>query len=110
MERLRGLWALLVGGAGLGLLMLYLDPITDQHDCPNWGGNGNASAFHDENWDLYLPLLCVAWMVAVLVEQFLPPARRGPGDLSRGLRALAAALITVTASCCGVLPLSLMCH
>jgi hypothetical protein len=77
---------------------------------PELGGAGNASAFRDERWDLYLPLLCAAWIAAVLIEQFLPPARRGPEGLSRGVRALAAALVTVTASCCGVLPLTLICH
>ncbi|WP_426507026.1 hypothetical protein ACPPVO_53130 [Dactylosporangium sp. McL0621] len=107
MERLRGLWACLAGLAGLVLLVLYLDPITDKHQCPNWGANGNASAFRDERWDVYLPLLVVVWIGAVLVEQVLPPARRSP---ARGVRAVAAVVVAVVAGCCGGFPLIVMCR
>ncbi|WP_433209815.1 hypothetical protein ACQP00_46025 [Dactylosporangium sp. CS-047395] len=107
MSRLSGLWACTVGFIGLLLLLWYLHPITDQRQCPNWGANGNASAFVDERWDLRLPLLIVAWLVAVLVEQALPPARRSP---TRGARAVAAVLVPVVAGCCGVFPLLIVCH
>ena len=108
MRLLRGLWAALTGLAGLVLLLLYLDPITDQRRCPNWGANGNASAFGDERWDhLYLPLLVLAWLGAVLIEQVLPPARRSP---ARGARALAAVAVVVLAGCCGTFPLIVMCR
>ncbi|MER7280745.1 hypothetical protein ABT369_40565 [Dactylosporangium sp. NPDC000244] len=107
MERLRGLWACLIGFAVLAVLVLYLNPITDQRQCPNWGGNGNASAFRDDRWDLYLPLLCTVWLAAVIVEQALPSARRSE---TRGARALAAVLITVGVGCCGVGPLLVVCR
>ncbi|MFI5916771.1 hypothetical protein [Dactylosporangium sp. NPDC051541] len=110
MNRLSGLWACLVGGAALLTLVLYLDPITDQRDCPNWGGNGNASAYGDERWDYGMLLLCALWMLAVLVEQFLPPARRGRTTAGGAWRTVAAGFVTVIASCCGIAPIGLNCH
>ncbi|GAA3454688.1 hypothetical protein [Dactylosporangium matsuzakiense] len=110
MSRLSGLWACIAGGAALVLLVLYLDPITDQRDCPNWGAAGNASAYGDERWDYGVLLLCMLWMAAVLIEQLLPPARRGRSQAGGAWRTVAAGVVTVLVSCCGLAPIGLTCH
>ncbi len=89
-------------------LVVALDPVTSVTDCPNYGGSGNASAFNNEAWDLYLPLLALAWIAAVIVEQFLPYTRRSPIDTT--LRATAAISISIVASCCGVGQFLVVCH
>lgn len=87
---------------------MALDPVTVVEDCPNYGANGNASAFPDRKWDLYLPVLALGWITATIAEQFLPFVRRGPGDSIA--RATAAISIAVFASCCGIGRLLIMCH
>ena len=107
---LAGFWALLVGGALLAVLTVALRPITDVRDCSNYGGSGNASAFPDEIWDLYYPLVLLGWLSAVVVEQLLPVTwngRRTGAIVARGLLAVA---ITVTASCCAGVQLLSLCH
>jgi hypothetical protein len=66
---LAGFWALLVGGALLTMLTVALRRATDVRDCPNYGGSGNASAFPNEIWDLFYPLLLLGWLSAVVNER-----------------------------------------
>lgn len=108
LSALRGLWSFTVGGLLLIALIVALHPATSQEGCPNYGGNGNASAFPDPAWDLYLPVLVLGWIVAIVVEQFLPVTRRGSADaIARGVTAIG---IAVVASCCGIGQLLVMCH
>lgn len=80
--------------------MVALDPVTRPEDCPNYGGNGDGSVFHNAAWNVYLPLLALVWITATIAEQFLPFARRGSVDSI--VRATAAISISIVASCCGV--------
>ena len=105
---LRGLWSFGAGGLLLIGLLVALHPVTRVEDCPNYAGNGNASAFDDPAWDLYLPVLALGWIVATILEQFLPVTRRGPGDAVA--RATAAIGIAVVASCCGLGRLLIVCR
>ena len=99
---LSGLWSAVVGGLLLVLLLVVLDPITRFEDCPNYGGNGNASSFSNPAWDLYLPLLTLCWVVLVIVEQALPVTWRHRSRLAGWVRAaVAGAGVTIT-SCCVV--------
>ena len=107
---LAGFWALLVGGVLLTMLTLGLRPATDVRDCPNYGGNGNASAFPNETWDLYYPLLLLGWLFTVVVEQLLPVTWNGRTTGLIVARALLAVTITLTASCCAGFKLLLLCH
>ncbi|MET7397058.1 hypothetical protein ABZS66_26590 [Dactylosporangium sp. NPDC005572] len=92
-NRLRGLWALIVGGALIVVLLVILDPITRHEDCPNYQANGNASAFGNDNWDLGFPLVLLVWMTAVVVEQAWSVTRRS------AFRAAVAVLLSVIGSC-----------
>jgi hypothetical protein len=109
-KRLNGFWACLGGGVAVGLLLLYLQPVMRPEDCPNYGGNGNASAFRNPNWDLYLPIVLFGWLVLVLLELVLLAADRNRtwGDVA--LRAGVTVSVTLVASCCFVLPLEVVCH
>jgi hypothetical protein len=107
---LGGLWAFLGGGTVMAVTVLLLHPVTRQQDCPNWGGNGNASVFRDPKWDLYLPVMALGWLALIVAEQVLPIAwRTRPAWMVAG-RGLAALLTAGTLSCCGLLPLETLCH
>ena len=108
--RLGGFRALLVGGGLIALLLVYLDPVTRVEDCPNYGGNGNASAFADAGWDGYLPLLMIFWISAVVVEQALPYTWRGRGRVAGAARVTAAVVLSLFAACFVTLPLEVVCH
>lgn len=107
---LAGFWALLVGGALLMVLTVALQPATDVRDCPNYGGNGNASAFPDAVWDLYYPLLLLGWLSAVVAEQVLPVTWNGRRAGLIVARALLAVTITLTASCLAGISLLGLCR
>jgi hypothetical protein len=97
-----------VGGVLLIGLIVALHPATSLQGCSNYGGNGNASAFGDPVWDMYLSVLALGWIVATIVEQFLPVTRRGAVDsIARGVAAVGTA---VGVSCCGLGQLLIMCH
>ncbi|TWG09443.1 hypothetical protein, partial [Actinoplanes teichomyceticus] len=107
---LAGFWALLVGGVLVTVLTVALRPATDVRDCPNYGGNGNASAFPDEIWDLYYPLILLGWLLAVVVEQLVPVTWNGRRAGPIVVRALLAVMIALTASCCAAVKLLTLCH
>ncbi len=107
---LAGFWALLVGGALLTMLTLVLQPATDVRGCSNYGGNGNGTAFDNDSWDLIYPLLLLAWLLAVVVEQVLPVTWNGRKAGPIIARALLALTIVVVASCWVEVKLLLLCH
>jgi hypothetical protein len=107
---LGGLWALLVGGVAIVGLLLFLQPVTQRAECPNYGGNGNASAFANSAWDLYLPLVLLAWVVLIGVEQLLPVTWRGRGGGEIAARAVVAVVVAVVGSCCLFLSLGTVCR
>ncbi|MFI5889798.1 hypothetical protein ACIA5D_06715 [Actinoplanes sp. NPDC051513] len=107
---LAGFWTLLVGGAAIVLLLLFLHPITQQSDCPNYGGNGNASAFTNPAWDLLLPLILLAWIVAIAFEQALPSTRRGRSGPEIAARAAIALILPAVGSCWLFLAVATLCH
>ncbi|GIE33757.1 hypothetical protein Ait01nite_068020 [Actinoplanes italicus] len=73
------------GGALLLVLTVALQPALDTTGCSNYGGNGNGTAFSDGIWDLIYPGLLFSWMLAVLVEQFVPVTWKRPqGDRDPG--------------------------
>ena len=109
-SRFSGLRAFLIGGAVIGVLLLVLDPVMRQQDCPNYGANGNASAFRDPMWELYLPALTFVWWVVVIVEQMLPVTQRGRSGAGNAVRALAAVILSTVVMCCVVFPLLVVCH
>jgi hypothetical protein len=107
---LSGLWSFIVGGVGLVALTVGLDPITRPEDCPNYGGNGNASAFSNPVWDLYLPILALGWVVLVVLEQALPVTRRNRSRIDIATRAATVVILSLVGSC-GLLPwLMIVCH
>ncbi|GAA0797706.1 hypothetical protein [Spirilliplanes yamanashiensis] len=108
--RLGGLHALLVGGTLLALLLGWLDPVTDQRDCPNWGASGNASAFADPRWDLGLPLLSLGWILAVAAEQALPATWQHRTGVAVATRATLAVTAAILAACCLNLPPAIACR
>jgi hypothetical protein len=107
---LAGFWALLVGGALLTMLTVALRPVTDVRDCPNYGGSGNASAFPDEMWDLYYPLLLLGWLCAVVIEQLLPVSWNGRKAGSIVARALLAVTVALFAACGAGIQVLAICH
>ncbi|MGC4804171.1 hypothetical protein [Micromonospora sp. DT233] len=109
-SRLSGFRACLLGGAVLLALLALLRPITRFEDCPNYGGNGNASAFENPAWDLYLTALLFGWALLVVVEQALPVTRRGRGSVDVALRAAGAITLTTIASCSLFVNVTLLCH
>lgn len=106
----KGFWALLTGGALLAVLTVALQPITDVRDCPNYGGNGNASPFPDERWDFYYQLLLLGWLLAIVVEQLLPVTWKGRQPGAIVARGLSAFMIALTASCCVAVQVLVLCH
>jgi hypothetical protein len=107
---LAGFWALLVGGALLIMLTVALRPVTDVRDCPNYGGSGNASAFPDEVWDLFYPLLLLGWLCAVVLEQLLPVSWNGRTAGLILARALLAVTVALVAACGAGIQLLSLCH
>ncbi|WP_433363546.1 hypothetical protein ACQPZX_32340 [Actinoplanes sp. CA-142083] len=107
---LAGFWTLLVGGAAIVLLLLFLHPVTQRTDCPNYGGNGNASAFRNPSWDLYFPLVLLAWIVLIAIEQVLPSTWRGRGGLEIAARTAIALVLPTVGSCCLFVTLATVCH
>jgi hypothetical protein len=106
-SRLSGFWACLSGAAAIALLLAFLDPVTRPEDCPNYGANGNASAFHNADWDVWFPVVLLSWLALIAVEQALPVTRRQRGFAVRGVWAFALALV---GSCCLCGSLSVVCH
>lgn len=96
---LGGLWACLVGGVLVTSLLVVLDPITRQQDCPNYGASGNASVFANSIWDLYFPLALFGWVALVIVEQALPTTWRHRSRLDLLLRGATAVGVSLIASC-----------
>jgi hypothetical protein len=92
------------------MLTVALRPATDVRDCPNYGGSGNASAFTNEIWDLFYPLLLLGWLCAVVVEQVLPVTWNGRKAGLIVARALLAVTIALTVSCGGGVKLLGLCH
>jgi hypothetical protein len=109
-SRLGGFWACLTGGLFLAGLLTYLRPVLDPARCPNAGAAGNASAFADPAWDLYLPLLVLGWLLLVAVEQALPMTWRHRGASAVVLRAALAIGVVVAVSCVVVAPLEIVCR
>ncbi|BCJ69272.1 hypothetical protein [Polymorphospora rubra] len=107
---LAGFWSFVVGGPALVAVIVALNPITSQEDCPNYGASGNASAFADPVWDLYLPLMALVWITFVAVEQILPVTRRHRTRAAWAVRAVAALVLAVVGSCCLVVPLGIVCR
>ncbi|MFY1693201.1 hypothetical protein [Plantactinospora sp. WMMB782] len=92
------------------VLLLVLDPITRYEDCPNYGGNGNASSFDNPAWDLLFPLVLLGWLAMVVVEQTLPVTRRHRGGADVAVRAASAVTLSVLGSCCLFLNVATTCH
>lgn len=92
------------------MLTVALRPITDVRDCLNYGGSGNASAFRDESWDLFYPLVLLLWLSAVIVEQLTPVTWNGRTAAPIVARALLAVTIAVIASCGAGSRLLLLCN
>ncbi|WP_239165927.1 hypothetical protein [Catellatospora citrea] len=86
--------------------MVLLQPHLDPAKCPNAGGNGNASAFSDPQWDFYLIAVLAGWLLSIVVEQLLPVTWRHRARSDIAARGLAAVLSATGASCvliCSVL-------
>lgn len=107
---LSGLWAFVVGGIGLIALTVALNPITRPEDCPNYNAGGNASAFSNSAWDLYLPLMALGWLALIVVEQLLPSTRRHRDRVDIVTRAMTALGLALIASCCLLPWLLIVCH
>lgn len=108
--RLGGFWVLLVGGVSIALLLAVLDPIMRHEDCPNYGASGNASAFDNPAWDLYFPLVMLGWIVLIAVEQVLPVTWRNRSGTDIAVRATSALALSVSASCCVMLNVAIVCR
>jgi hypothetical protein len=96
---LSGLWVLVVGGAAIVLLLLFLDPIVSTTNCLNHGGNGHAGACAEPDWDFLLMLLLPGWILLVVVEQVLPVTWRHRSRLAASTRALTAVVLALIGSC-----------
>jgi hypothetical protein len=107
---LSGFWACLTGGVGIAVLLVVLDPAMRTESCSNYGGNGNASAFGDTDWDLWFPLVLLGWWALIVMEQVLPVTRRQRGGVEVAARGVWALALAVVGSCCLMLKLVTMCH
>ncbi|WP_157408411.1 hypothetical protein [Actinoplanes sp. N902-109] len=107
---LSGLWTAVAGAPVYVLLLLVAHPITRVEDCSNYGAAGNASAFANSSWDLWLPLIALGWLLVVLIEQALPVTWRHRGGGEVAVRALTALVGSLAWSCCLTLPFLGMCH
>lgn len=107
---LGGFWALLLGGLFLAATVVYAHPTVDPSQCPNAHAAGNAGAFSDPAWDTRLPLLVLAWITLVMIEQTLPTSWRHREPAAAALRAALAVSVTIAAACFVVVPLETVCH
>lgn len=107
---LGGFRVLLAGGAALAILMVALRPIMDPKDCPNYGAAGNASAFADPMWDLYLPFVLLGWVVLVVAEQAHPVTWWHRTRTVVAVRAASAVSLALVASCCLGVPMLTICR
>jgi hypothetical protein len=107
---LSGLWACVVGGLLIVVLLLFLDPVSRVEECPNYGAAGNASAFDDSGWDFFFPLVVLAWITLTIMEQALPVTWRGRSRVEGWVRAGAAVMASTTAGCCLALGLAVACR
>jgi hypothetical protein len=107
---LSGLWSCVAGGLLIVVLLLFLQPATRLQECPNYGGNGNASAFPNDYWDLLFPLLMLGWVVLVVTEQALPVTWRHRSRLEGSVRAAVAVTAATVASCCLAGSFAAMCR
>ena len=109
-SRLSGFWACLTGAAAIALLLLFLDPVLQPEDCPNYGANGNASAFHNADWELWFPVVLLSWLALIAAEQALPVTRRHRGGVEVAARGVWAFALALVSSCCLCGSLSVVCH
>ncbi|MEV6345505.1 hypothetical protein [Actinoplanes sp. NPDC051851] len=109
-SRLAGFRALLLGGVLIALLTVILHPATDRTGCSNYGGNGNGTAFSDDRWDLFYPLILLLWLSTVIVEQFLPSTRSGRGTGWTVARGFLAIMLTISTCCVAELKVLALCH
>ncbi|MGY0002683.1 hypothetical protein [Micromonospora sp. I033] len=109
-SRLSGFWVCLAGAAFFAALLAILQPITRYEDCPNYGGNGNASAFANPARDFYLTLLLFGWVFLVVLEQTLSVTWRGRGRADAALRAAGAITVTTVAACGLFAAVAVVCH
>ncbi|MEU8229090.1 hypothetical protein AB0C12_05720 [Actinoplanes sp. NPDC048967] len=107
---LAGLWACVVGGLLLAALLLYLDPVSTQQDCPNYGGNGNASAYPSPVWDLLFPLLTLLWVACVIAEQCLAETWQGRSRLEGAVRACVAVFVSMSTAFVTVVSFAVVCR
>jgi len=107
---LSGLWSWTVGGLLLAVLLTFLHPVLRFEDCPNYGGNGNASAYPEPAWDAFFPLLAITWISCVIVEQGLPVTWRHRSRPVGAVRALVAVASSLFASFFVVGSLAVMCR
>ncbi|MFF5076022.1 hypothetical protein ACFY36_03150 [Actinoplanes sp. NPDC000266] len=94
----------------LVVLTVVLQPITDVRDCRNYRASGNASAFPNEIWDLYYPVLLLFWLWVVIVEQLLPVTWNGRRTILVVARAFLAVLACLAASCGVGIKILGLCH
>ncbi|PZV92672.1 hypothetical protein SAMN05443287_108189 [Micromonospora phaseoli] len=107
---LSGFWTCLVGGAVIATLLMVLDPIMRYEECPNYGGNGNASAFDNPAWEFWFPIVLLGWLVLVVLEQTLPVTRRHRSGAEVAVRAASAFTLSVLISCCLFLNVAVVCR
>jgi hypothetical protein len=107
---LAGLWAFVVGGLLLATLLVFLDPVSTQRDCPNYSGSGNASAYPSPIWDLLFPLLTLLWVACVIAEQCLAETWQGHSRLEGAVRASVAVLVSMYAAFFMVLSFAVVCR
>jgi hypothetical protein len=107
---LGGFWALLLGGLALIAALVAAHPIVDASGCSNAGAAGNGSAFADPAWDARLPLLVLAWLTLIVIEQLVPTTWRHRTASAVTARAAAAVFIAIAGSCVVLVPLLTLCH
>jgi hypothetical protein len=107
---LGGFWALLSGGLLVAATLLYTHPIVDPSHCPNAGAAGNASAFTDPAWDVRLPVLLLAWLLLIALEQASPTTWRHRTAATVTARAAGALTLAMVASCALAIPLETVCR
>jgi len=107
---LAGLWACVVGGLLLAALLVFLDPVSTQRECPNYGGNGNASAYPNPIWDLLFPALALLWVGCVVTEQCLAETWQGHSRLEGAVRASVAVLVSMYAAFFMIVSFAFVCR